>query len=210
MSTKKPRIILVGAGGHARSCIDVIEEIGYYKIAGLIGVQKEVGDRFMGYKILGTDADLPTLSKIYKHAIITVGQIKTPDVRKKLFTKVNTNGFDLPSIVSPLSHVARHADLGRGTFVMHGVIINANAKIGDNCIINTNALIEHDAKIDAHCHISTGAIINGGSSVGRGSFIGSGSVIKQGIKVGSNCIVGMGVSVRHNLKDKSVVIVDKP
>ena len=86
MLNKQREIILVGAGGHARSCIDVIEQLGSYKIAGLIGVQEEVGDRFMGYQILGTDEDLPTLSRKYRNAIITVGQIHLPDVRKRLYS----------------------------------------------------------------------------------------------------------------------------
>ena len=93
---------MVGAGGHARSCIDVIEQLGSYKIAGLIGVPGR-GDRFMGYQILGTDEDLPTLSRKYRNAIITVGQIHSPDVRKRLYAKVKAIGFDLPSIVPPFS-----------------------------------------------------------------------------------------------------------
>ena len=34
----KSEIILIGAGGHALSCIDVIETHGLYRIAGLVGL----------------------------------------------------------------------------------------------------------------------------------------------------------------------------
>ena len=44
---------------------------------------------------------------------------------------------------------------------MHDAVINANARIGKNCIINSKALVEHDVIIGDHCHIATGAIVNG-------------------------------------------------
>ena len=45
-------IIVVGAGGHARSCIEVIESEGIYKIAGLVGLKSEVGEEICGYKVI--------------------------------------------------------------------------------------------------------------------------------------------------------------
>jgi UDP-3-O-[3-hydroxymyristoyl] glucosamine N-acyltransferase len=82
---------------------------------------------------------------------------------------------------------------------MHHAVINAGARVGNNCIINSKALIEHDVAIDDHCHIATGAIINGGSSVGSSSFIGSGSEIRESIAIGNHCLIGMGVSIRNDL-----------
>ena len=41
----KKQILLIGAGGHARSCIDVIERENKYKIYGLVGLKKEIGKR---------------------------------------------------------------------------------------------------------------------------------------------------------------------
>jgi UDP-3-O-[3-hydroxymyristoyl] glucosamine N-acyltransferase len=84
---------------------------------------------------------------------------------------------------------------------MHGAIINAGVKVGDNCIINSCVLLEHDVVVEDHCHISTGAILNGGVHVGTGSFIGSASVVKESVLIGKNCIVGIGLTVRHRLVD---------
>ena len=77
--------------------------------------------------------------------------------------------------------------LGEGTIILHGAIINANVKVGKNCIINSKALIEHDSIIGDNCHISTGTIINGGVKVGDGTFIGSGSITKQSITIYHKC-----------------------
>ena len=193
------KILLIGAGGHARSCIDVLEEENQFEIAGLIEKGESISNERLGYPVIGTDDDLKVLRQQYKNALITVGQIKFPKIRIKLYQLLKKLDFTLPVIVSSQAYVSKHAQIGEGSIIMHGVIINANAKIGNNCIINNRALIEHDAVIGDHCHIATGAIINGEVSVGNETFIGSGAVTKQCISVGNNCIIGAGVILKNDV-----------
>ena len=197
----KPSAILIGAGGHAHACIDVIEQHGQYQIAGLIGMQEEMHTQHLGYAVIATDAELPRLAREYQYAVITVGQIDSPDKRISLYQQAIELGFSLPDIIAPTAHVSDHATVGAGTIVMHGAIVNAGARVGKNCIINTRALVEHDAVVEDHCHISTGALLNGSVRIGAGSFVGSGSVIKDGITLGGRCVVGTGLCVRHNQAD---------
>jgi sugar O-acyltransferase (sialic acid O-acetyltransferase NeuD family) len=199
----KPSIILIGAGGHACSCIDVIEQQDCFQIAGLVGLPEQRNKQYCGYSVIGLDSDLPALAEIYPYALIAVGQIKTAEQRIFLYQQVTRLGFHLPSVISPSSYVSPNATIGIGTIVMHGAIINAGAKVGNNCIINSNALLEHDVNVDEHCHISTGAILNGHVSVGSSCFIGSGSVIKQGVTIGESSVVGMGSIVRESINQNS-------
>jgi len=194
----KPKIILIGSGGHCRSCIDVIEQEGKFEIAGLVGVLDEMHTQQFGYKVIATDNDLPQMTQLYPYALIAVGQIQTSILRTRLFLRVSKLGFQLPVIISPSALVSQHARVGPGSIVMHGAIINAGATVGSNCIINTRALLEHDVAVADHCHISTGVILNGDVKIGYGSFVGSGSIIKQGLTLGQLCVVGMGLSVRNN------------
>ncbi len=195
----KPNLILIGAGGHARACIDTIEQEGTYEIAGMIGLGNEVGSKLFGYAVIARDFDIPELVKHYQFALVTLGQINGAERRIKLYTQVSKAGFTLPTVIAPTAYVSPHSTIGSGTVIMHGAIVNAGAQVGQNCIINSNSLIEHDVAIKDHCHISTGAILNGGTSIGIGSFIGSGAVIKEGISIGSNTLVGMGLNVRKNV-----------
>ena len=197
----KPKIILVGAGGHCHSCIDVIEQQYIYEIAGLVGKEDETDSSRLGYKVIGTDADLPRLLKSYSYALITIGQIKSSENRVRLYEKIRNLGFRLPIITSPRAYVSKRSIVRDGSIIFHGAIINAGATIGSNCIINTNSIIEHDVSIGNNCHISTGTILNGDVTVGDGSFVGSGVTIKQGVRIGKECIVGMGLTVRHDLAD---------
>lgn len=202
--TKTP-ILLVGAGGHARACIDVIEQEGRFAVAGLVGLPHEVGTRMLGYPVLGTDADLPTLLGDYIHALITVGQIKTPEPRIRLFDLLEQNGCALLVIVSPRAYVSPHATLGAGTIVMHGAVVNAGAVVGRNCIINSQSLVEHDVVIADHCHISTSAAINSGVHIGAGTFIGSNSSVRQCINIGERCLIGMGQRVLADCKEGTCI-----
>ena len=191
----KATILLVGAGGHARACIDVLEQEGRFVVGGLVGMPHEVGSRILGYSVLGTDVDLSTLLGGYAYALIAIGQIKTPEVRMRLFHPLQQNACSLPAIVSPRAYVSPHATLGAGTIVMHGAVVNAGATVGCNCIINSKSLVEHDAVIADHCHIATAAVINSGVHIGAGTFIGSNSCVRQSINIGEQCLIGMGQRV---------------
>ena len=199
------KILLIGAGGHTRSCIDVLEEENQFEIAGLIEKGESISNESLGYPVMGTDDDLKVLRQQYKNALITVGQIKSPKIRIKLYQLLKELDFTLPVIVSSQAYVSKHAQIGEGSIIMHGVIINANAKIGNNCIINNRALIEHDSVIGDHCHIATGAIINGEVSVENETFIGSGAVTKQAISIGKNCVIGAGVVLKNDIESNKVV-----
>ena len=195
--TRDP-ILLVGAGGHARACLDVIEQEGRFVVKGLVGLPKEVGSSILNNPVLGTDEDLSTLLGHCANAIIAVGQIKTPDPRIRLFDLLQQNNCALPTIMSPRAYVSPHANLEAGTIVMHGAVINAGAVVGKNCIINSQSLVEHDVVIADHCHIATAATINSGVCIGTGTFIGSNSSVKQGVSIGDRCVIGMGQHVLAN------------
>lgn len=188
-------LLLVGAGGHARACIDVIEQEGRFIVVGLIGVAHEVGTTVLGYPVIGDDKDVPRLRELCPNALITVGQIKTPAPRIHLFLRLEAIGYIFPVIISPHAYVSSHATLGAGTIVMHGAVVNAAARIGRNCILNTLSLVEHDVVIGDHCHVSTSAAINSGVKIGDGTFIGSGSSVRQMLTIGDHCLIGMGQRV---------------
>tara|TARA_Y100000590_G_scaffold470735_1_gene668996 strand:- start:3376 stop:3981 length:606 start_codon:yes stop_codon:yes gene_type:complete len=197
------KILLIGAGGHTKSCIEVIEQEGKFNIAGLVSREIKLNDT--KYPVIGEDKDLNKLFESIKNAIVTIGQIKEPANRIKTFEKILSIGFDIPYIVSPSAYVSNTSKIMMGTFIMMNTIINANVKIGKNCIINNKALIEHDSLIGDHCHISTGAIINGGVTIGNNTFIGSGVITKEGIKIGNNCIIGVGSIIKNDIPDNEII-----
>ena len=89
----KKKIVIYGAGGHAKSCIEVIESQKKFKIIGLIGKRHELNKKILGYKVIGTDKDLKRIKKITKNIVNGVGSIKTNSIRKKIFLKLKSIGF---------------------------------------------------------------------------------------------------------------------
>ena len=179
----REKILLIGGGGHCKSVIDVIEQEGKFEIAGIIekftGESKEV----LAYPLVGTDDELAELRKKYKYAIITIGHLKSNAIRVKLFSILKELDFTLPVIVSPLAYVSQHAEVAEGTVVLHHALVNAGAKVGKNCIINSKALVEHDATIEEHVHISTAAVVNGGAKVKANTFYGSNATSKEYVEL---------------------------
>lgn len=195
-------LILVGGGGHCKAVIDVAECAGY-TILGILDRPEEVGKFVLGYEVIGTDEDM---SKYADRAafVVTVGQIKSPDLRIKLHKMLADAGCQLATIISPMAHVSKYATIGKGTVVMHQAVVNADAKIGKGCIINTFANIEHDVQVGDYCHISTGAMVNGECKVGDRCFVGSQSVLANCITICGDIVVGAGSFVRKSITEKGV------
>lgn len=199
---KRP-LILIGGGGHCKSVIEVAESAGY-EIKGILDMPDEVGKEVLpGHKVIGTDDEIPQYVEECEF-VITVGFIKNPVLRIKLYNKVKAAGGRLATIIASTAHVSKYAELGEGTVIMHQAFVNAGAKIGDNCIINTFVNIEHDAVVGNQCHISTGTMVNGECKIGENCFIGSQSVCANCIEIASDIIVGAGSVVRKSIRMKGI------
>lgn len=192
----KEKIILIGGGGHAKSCIDVLEQENEFEIIGILDIKERIGQKVLGYQIIGTDDDIKKFAKENYTFLITLGQLDSAKPRIEIYNKLIEANAKIATVISPFAYVSKHATIGRGTIIMHGSIVNADACIGENCIINTKSLIEHDAKVASHCHISTGAIINGGVNIGTESFIGSNSVSKQYSTIEKNNFIKAGSVIK--------------
>lgn len=195
-------LILIGGGGHCKSVIEAAESAGY-SIFGVLDVAENVGKDILAYKIIGTDNDIPAYVDKAEF-VITVGFIKNPAIRIKLYNKVKETGGKLATVVASTAHVSKYAEIGEGTVVLHHAFVNAAAKVGKNVILNNFVNIEHDAVIGDQCHISTGAMVNGECKVGKNCFIGSQSVLANCITIGDDIIVGAGSLVRKSITEKGI------
>lgn len=198
---KKP-LILVGGGGHCKSVLEAAESAGY-NILGVLDMPEEVGKEILSTKVIGTDDDI--MAYVDKaEFVITVGFIKNPSTRIKLYNKIKEAGGKFATIVASTAYVSKYAEIGEGTVILHHAFVNAGAKVGKNVILNTATNIEHDAVIGDQCHISTGTMVNGECKVGERCFIGSQSVLANCISVGDDIIVGAGSFVRKSLTEKGI------
>lgn len=195
--TAKNRIVIAGAGGHAKVVADIIEQKGLFTIAG--ATDPRPGDAASELKVLGEDAILPTLfASGITHATVGLGASPDTEARAALFTHLNTLGFHMPPLIHPWAVVADSAELGDGCQVMASAAINPGVKAAANCVINTGAIVEHDCILEESAFISPGAVLGGAVIVGAGAFIGLGAVVLPGVRIGAGSVIGAGAVV---LKD---------
>lgn len=195
-------MILIGGGGHCKSLIDVAESAGY-RIAGILDRPEELGKKILNYEVIGNDDDIP---KYVGRAefIISVGYIRNPDLRIKLYELVKQQGGQFATLIASTAYVSQYASLGEGTVVMHHAFVNAEATVGKNVILNTFSNIEHGSIVGDQCHISTGVMVNGDCKVGNNCFIGSGSVLYNGVSITDGVVVSAGSVVRRPISIKGV------
>ncbi|MFB9758261.1 acetyltransferase [Ectobacillus funiculus] len=199
----KPKVVIIGAGGHAKVIIDILKSCGEYEIVGCtsaFGNDKDID----GVSILGDDKILPILfNKGVKHAFIAIGDNK---VRKNISENMKILGYQLINVISSFSYIASSAKLGEGIAVMPGAVINAYSRIHDNAIINTGATIDHDNEIESHAHIAPGCNLAGNVKVEEGAFLGVGCRVIPEKIIGKWSIVGAGSVVIRDVENYTKVV----
>jgi len=204
MSTK---VIGLGAGGHAKVVIEILQLMENYELVGLLDpIQELWGAEVLGVPVLGAD-DL--LTELYdqgvRWAFIGLGTVGNSQPRVNLYERICQQGFRLVQAIHPQAIISPSAQIGDGPTIMAGSVINAKAVLGNDVIINTGAIVEHDCLLGDHVHIATGAQLAGGVKVGDCTHIGMGASIRQGITIGSSVVVGAGAVVVKDVAPNSIV-----
>ncbi len=194
------KLIIIGAGGFAKSVIDSLNP-SLYKIKGFIDDYKDDIDH-LGYPILGKNVDCIENPDGFFYFVA----IGNNEKRTKWYKELKSKNLQLINIIDSSAIVSDNVQLGEGCFIGKMAIVNSKSIIGDNCIINTKALVEHGCIIHDHINVSTNTVLNGDVRIGDYSFIGSCSVINGQITIGKNVMVGSGSVVIHDVEDNATVV----
>lgn len=179
------RLIIIGASGHGRVVADIAKKCGYENI---VFLDHDPAVRFCGeFAVIGTD---DMASQIEGDLFIAIGN---GQVRKKLMELHKERHF--PVLIHPSASVADDVEIGCGSVVMAGAVINSEAKLGKGVIVNTCASVDHDCQITDFVHIAVGAHLCGTVSVGEQTWIGAGAVVRNQIQICENCMIGVGAAV---------------
>tara|TARA_R110001606_G_scaffold195473_2_gene343129 strand:+ start:12052 stop:12678 length:627 start_codon:yes stop_codon:yes gene_type:complete len=192
-------LAIVGASGHGKVIADIAELLGF--------TVKFYDDAYPSktniehWPIYGTGADLIALNTTNATPIDVVVAIGNNEIRQQKIKLLQQNNFNLVMLIHPTAIISQYATIAKGTVVFAGAIINAFAKVGVGCIINTSAVVEHDCTIGDFTHICPNVALAGGVVVGSKSWVGIGSQVKQLVSIGDNCLIGAGSTVVKNIPD---------
>lgn len=188
------RLLIVGAGGHAKVVLDAALSAGM-DVAALRG---EPGDPTA---VLGVPVVFGDETAEADSYIVGVGDNET---RATLFAAWRDRGLAAVSVVHPSAVIADSARIGAGTFIAAGVVVNPDAHVGENAILNTGCTVDHDCSIGDNAHIAPGASLSGAVAVGDGTLLGVGSCAMPGVSIGAWSVVGAGAAVVHDIADATV------
>lgn len=194
---KNKKLLVLGAGGHGKVCVDCAAATGDYShIAFLDDIHK--GKKVLGYDVLGGFKELGNYSESFDEYFVAIGNNNT---RVRWFGKLVELGLKSAILIHPDSTVSSFADIGLGSVIMAGAVVNANATLRECVIVNSRAVVEHDCLIGKGTHISPGAIIAGNSQVGNSSWICMGAKISNNVKIGNNTTIAANSTVLDDIED---------
>lgn len=201
------RIIGLGAGGHAKMIIEILQQEGH-TLAGLLDADhSRVGEMFHGLPILGNDDLLrQCVREGITHFFLGLGGVQRLTSRSELYRRaINQKMIPLP-VVHPTAIISQSSRIGHGIVALVNVVVNADSVIGENVLLNTGCIVEHDCVIGDNVHISSRAILLGAVEVGDDVLIGAGAVIRQGVTIGAGSIVGAGAVVVEDVGPGQTVV----
>jgi sugar O-acyltransferase (sialic acid O-acetyltransferase NeuD family) len=200
------RIVVLGAGGHARVIADaILNDASVDGRLDLVGFLDDdpmlLNRRFLGRPVLGSFADLGNVP----HDAVVVG-IGDNETRRRLFEELESKGENLVTVIHPHARIAHDVNINKGTVVFAGAIVNTGSVIGKNVILNTGCTVDHDCGVHSHAHVCPGAHLGGNVTVGEGAFLGIGCSISHGMKLGEWSTIGAGSVVIRDIAPEATAV----
>lgn len=185
---------LIGGGGHGKVVVAALRAAGM-RAAGIFDSDPETwGRRVLDVPVVG---DLPTPAWWGREACLGFLAIGANHVRQKL-ARVHAP-LDWPVVIHPRATVDDDAQIGEGTLVSAGAVIQPGATVGSHVVINTGGVVEHDVRVGAFAFVAPGACLAGGVTIGEGTFIGVNASVLPGVSIGAWSTVGAGAVVIDDL-----------
>jgi len=197
------RIIIMGAGGHAKVTIEAVRAAHAGRIIGLISLRQGIPD-LLGVPIIGEDDDVGDLiaRKVADAAVVALGDNK---LRQRIGNWLTELGLELPAIVHPAALISPSARLGAGAVIMAGALVGAGTVVGSLAIVNSAACVDHDNDIGHAAHIAPGCALAGAVRVGERALVGVGSSVRPGVTIGADATIGAGSAVVRDIAASEIV-----
>jgi len=199
-------LIIVGAGGHGREVLDVVEAVNAasptFEFLGFLddGPVDDVLLRRRNARLLGTSEDLAVIEAEY---LIGIG---SPDARRRIDRLATGFGRRAAIAIHPTATLGSDLRIGPGAVVTAGSRLTTNITLGRHVHANTNSTIGHDCLIGDYVTINPGANVSGGVTLQEGVTLGTSSAVIQGITIGHDTVIGAGAVVVRDLPPNIVAV----
>jgi UDP-N-acetylbacillosamine N-acetyltransferase len=192
-------IFILGAGGHARSLITLLEHCGY-TILGIFDNSYNVTKKeLIGiYHLVGLEKDIIPDTRL----ALSIGDC----IKRKNYYRKYKDQIITENLIHTTSFIEKYTNLGYSNQILANVYINSFTTIGNNNLINSGCVIEHEAIIGDHNHISVNSTLCGRVKIGSRCFIGAGSVVTDKVKICDDVIIGANSTVIKDINEKGTYV----
>ena len=195
-------LAILGASGHGKVLADIAELTGWKKIVFFDDAWPEKASNG-AWQVIGDTQMLLNNINNYQGIIVAIGNNK---VRQQKLQQLDSAGAKLITLIHPSATVSRYTQIGLGSVIVAGAVINPDCVIGSGAIINTCSSVGHDCTLGDAVHICPGARLAGGTEVDDRAWVGVGSSVRQLIKIGADAIIGAGSAVVKDVPASTTVM----
>lgn len=199
-------LVVVGAGGHGREMLDVVEAINRTKPTfRLIGVVDDCGDRDgllarRDIRVLGQTASLSEIDALYA---IGVG---APEQRRLVDALASSLNMRPATLMHPTVVLGTGLRIGPGFYAAAHAQVTTNVLIGRHVHLNLGATVSHDCILGDYVTLSPGVHLSGAVTIGAGVVLGVGAVVLPGVTIGDHTCVGAGAVVVDDLPPRITAV----
>jgi sugar O-acyltransferase (sialic acid O-acetyltransferase NeuD family) len=182
-------LVIIGSGGHGQSVADLALSSDDFEQVSFVDDSFPDNKEALNLAILGKIDTLFNNTIEFDACIVAIGNNA---VRKEVIEKIFENDLPIVSMIHPESWVSDYAEVALGVLVMAGAVVGTNAKLGLGSLINANATIDHDCILDDFSHIGVGVNLAGGVKIGASAWVQAGSSAGYNVEVGEKEIITPG------------------
>ena len=187
--SKAKKIILIGAGGHARVLHDALRRSSISVVGATDPQHKRLRSENLPFQLLGDDSALDAYTPKDVLLVNGIGSVGIPQARRTAYERFKRMGYSFLTVIDPSAVLASTASCKEGAQILAGAVLQSGVIIGENAIINTRASVDHDSQVGSHCHVAPGTVLCGAVRLGDTCHIGAGSVLVQGTRIPSNTFI---------------------
>lgn len=193
-------VVIIGASGHGKVIADIIIKSGDI-VRGFLDDAQNLPETVAGIPVLGCTAEYDKYAEC--SFVIAIGNAA---IRRRIAERLEGHVTWYTAIHPAATIASLGVEIGEGTVIMAGAVVNACACMGRHCIINTSAVIEHDNLLGDYVHVSPGAVLTGTVTVGDNTHIGAGACVKNNTSITADCVIGAGAVVVRDITEKDTYV----
>lgn len=162
-------LLIVGAGIYGIVAKEIAQSMGFDEIAFVDDNAKTAPD---GTPVIGTAADIESLSLKFQNAVVAIGN---PKIRLELIENIERHSAcRIATLISPRACVSPSAQIGKGCIIEPLTVIHTKCVVGDGCLVCAGAVVNHASILEEGVQVDCNATVSGYMKVPKNTKVNCG------------------------------------